>query len=291
MISANERAVLGVIGGSGLYEMEGLDEVREVVLETPFGAPSDRFVVGTLEGRRVAFLARHGRGHRLLPTELNYRANIWGMKKLGVEWLLSCSAVGSLEEGVEPLHVVVPDQFIDRTKHRVDTFFGDGLVAHVSLADPVCEVLSQLAVEALRSVEARVHVGGTYLCMEGPQFSTRAESRLFRSWGARVIGMTNMQEARLAREAEISYATMAFVTDYDCWKADEDPVSVEVVIDRLHRNAALAMRAVRALTGLLPDERTCSCATVLDSAILTARGAIPASTIERLGPILSRVYR
>lgn len=283
------RARLGVFGGSGLYEMEGLEGVSEIAITTPYGEPSDRFVLGTLEGVPAAFMARHGRGHRLLPTELNFRANIWAMKSLGVEWLVSCSAVGSLREDVAPLDVVVPDQFIDRTRHRIDTFFGEGLVAHVSLADPMCEDLAAIAVAALGEVGARVHAGGTYVCMEGPQFSTRAESHLYRSWGASVIGMTNLQEARLAREAEMSYATMAFVTDYDCWKADEDPVSVEIVIDRLHRNAETAKRAVRAVAGRLPAERTCSCARVLDTAIITARSSIPQATIAKLGPIVSRV--
>lgn len=282
------RARLGVIGGSGLYEIEGLEEMRELSLETPFGAPSDDFVLGRLEDVEVAFLARHGRGHRLLPTELNFRANVWGMKALGVEWLLSASAVGSLREEAEPLHVVVPDQFIDRTRHRADTFFGEGLVGHVSLADPVCGAFARIAGDALEAAGATVHRGGTYLCMEGPQFSTRAESHLYRSWGASVIGMTNLQEARLAREAEICYATMAFVTDYDCWKEDEDAVSVEAVVARLHENAATAKRATRELARRLPESRACPCPRVLDTALITERSRIPRATIEKLGPVVTR---
>lgn len=284
------RSRLGVIGGSGLYEMDGLDSARTEVIDTPFGAPSSPLVLGTLFGTPVAFLARHGRGHRLLPTEINFRANVWALKSLGVEFVLSASAVGSLREGVEPLDVVVPDQFIDRTRHRVDTFFGDGLVAHVSMADPVCGVLGRIAGEGARQAGARVQAGGTYVCMEGPQFSTRAESAMYRSFGATVIGMTNYQEARLCREAEICYATLALVTDYDCWKTDEEPVSVAVVVDRLQTNAERAKAAVRYLAQHLPDERTCGCAHALDAAIITVREAIPPATIVRLGPLVSRVF-
>ena len=290
MTNSTPHARVGVVGGSGLYEIDALENRREVAVDTPFGAPSDRFVVGTIGGVDVAFLPRHGRGHRLLPTEINFRANIWAFRSLGVEWLISASAVGSLEEDVRPLDVVVPDQFIDRTRHRVDTFFGDGLVAHVSLADPVCPDLRRILVGSLRGIGARVHDGGTYVCMEGPQFSTRAESRLFRSWGARVIGMTNMQEARLAREAEICYATLALVTDWDCWKDDEEPVSVDAVVERLGRNAETARRAVVDAIGRLPGERSCPCARALDSAVITKRELIPESTIERLGPVVRRLF-
>lgn len=282
-------AELGVIGGSGLYEMEELESVEEVAIDTPFGAPSDVFRIGTLHGTRVAFLARHGVGHRIMPTEINFRANLWALKALGVTHILSASAVGSLKDGVEPLHVVIPDQFIDRTRHRVDTFFGDGIVAHVSLADPFCPDLSRLAAECLREVGGTVHEGGTYLCMEGPQFSTRAESHMYRAWGATVIGMTNLQEARLAREAEIAYATMALVTDYDCWKVDEEAVSVGTVIARLIANAALARKAVVEVArryGELPES---TAAKALDTAIITSREHIPRDAIERLGPIVARV--
>lgn len=289
-VKQQSRARWGVIGGSGLYEMEGLRDAERVEVTTPFGAPSDAFVVGLLGDRPVAFLARHGKGHRILPTEINYRANIYGFKSLGVELLISASAVGSLDGGVEPLDVVVPDQFIDRTRHRCDTFFGEGLVGHVSLADPFCPELSRRLAESAERVGARVHRGGTYVCMEGPQFSTRAESELYRSWGAKVIGMTNLQEARLAREAELCFATLALVTDFDCWKADEDPVSVEAVIDRLHRNAALAAKAIGDLAAGLDDfRRSCPCAHALESAIITARDQISPEARQRLGVIVQRV--
>ncbi|MDQ7006288.1 MAG: S-methyl-5'-thioadenosine phosphorylase [Acidobacteriota bacterium] len=283
-------ARLGILGGSGLYHMKALTEARTIEVETPFGSPSDAIVVGRLEGVEVAFLARHGRGHRLLPTEINYRANIYAMKSLGVEWLVAASAVGSLHEAIHPLDVVIPDQFIDRTRHRCDTFFGEGIVAHVSLADPFCADLARHLAGAARAAGARVHPGGTYLCMEGPQFSTRAESEVYRGWGAQVIGMTNLQEARLAREAELCFATLALVTDYDCWKTDEAPVSVEVVIERLQRNAALAERTLSALAGVLGQApRQCGCGHALDSAIITAPASIPAAARERLGLIVERV--
>ncbi len=283
------RARFGVIGGSGLYEIEGLSRVREVEIETPFGSPSDAIVVGELAGVSVAFLARHGRGHRLLPTEINYRANVWAMKSLGVEFILSASAVGSLREEIAPLDFVIVDQFYDRTRHRPDTFFGEGIVAHVSLADPVCPHLAPVVAAAAREAGARVHEGGTYVCMEGPQFSTRAESAVYRSWGASVIGMTNYQEARLAREAEICYVTMAMVTDYDCWKTDEEPVSVATVIERLRTNAERAKEVVRKVAARLPEERTCPCATALEHAIITARDRVPEEAVRRLGPVVARV--
>jgi 5'-methylthioadenosine phosphorylase len=283
------HARLGVLGGSGIYEIEGLSGARTLTVETPFGAPSDAFVIGELDGVRVAFLARHGRGHRIMPTEINFRANIWAFKSLGAEFVLSASAVGALQDTVHPLDIVVPDQFIDRTRHRVDTFFGGGIVAHVSLADPVCSTLADIAAEGARAAGARVHAGGVSVCIEGPQFSTRAESNFFRSLGATVIGMTNMQEARLCREAEMCYATLALVTDYDCWKTDEPPVTVDAVVQRLATNAARAKSAIRFVAGRLPKERRCSCAQALGTAIITAREAIPATEVRRLGPIVARV--
>ncbi len=285
-------ARLGILGGSGLYRMPALSGARSVEIDTPFGSPSDALMVGRLEGLDVAFLARHGRGHRLLPTEINYRANIYAMKSLGVEWLIAASAVGSLDQQIHPLDVVIPDQFIDRTRHRQDTFFGDGMVAHVSLADPFCGELAENLARAAGEAGARVHRGGTYLCMEGPQFSTRAESELYRGWGAKVIGMTNLQEARLAREAELCFATLALVTDYDCWKTDEEPVSVDAVIERLQRNAAVAEKALAGLARSLVDaERGCACGHALDSAIITAPAAIPPATRERLALLVERVLQ
>ena len=276
------QARIGVIGGSGLYAMPGLRDLKSVPLETPFGAPSDPFRVGILEGVPVAFLARHGEGHRLLPTEINFRANLYGFKMLGVERVLSISAVGSLKEEIAPLDVVVPDQFIDRTRGRISTFFGDGIVAHVSFADPICaETAGQLAAAA-GSCGARVHPGGAYLCMEGPAFSTRAESHLYRSWGASVIGMTNLQEAKLAREAEICYATMAMVTDYDCWHEEEEAVTVEVVVGRLRQNSQTALRTLAQAIPKLPAERRCPCATALRNAILTDPTRIPEAARRRL---------
>ena len=279
---------VGVIGGSGIYEMADLTDREERVVETPFGPPSAPYVLGRLDGRRVAFLARHGAGHRLLPTELNFRANIYGFKALGVEWIVSASAVGSLQERYRPEDIVVPDQFLDRTRGRVSTFFGDGLVAHVSFAHPVCPALSALAAEAGEAAGASVHRGGTYVCMEGPQFSTLAESKLYRSWGMDVIGMTNLQEAKLAREAEICFATLALVTDYDCWHPDHDNVSVEMVIETLQHNAATARRVIRTVVGRLPVERGCECATALATAIITRPDAVAEETRRRLAPIVGR---
>jgi 5'-methylthioadenosine phosphorylase len=277
-----------VIGGSGLYRMDGLDGAEELRIATPYGAPSSPVVVGALGETAVAFLARHGPEHTILPTEINFRANVWALKSLGVESVLAVSAVGSLAEQIHPLDVVVPDQMFDRTRHRPDTFFGDGIVAHVSLADPVCPELAGRLGDAARSAGATVHEGGTYVCMEGPQFSTRAESRFYRGLGASVIGMTNMQEARLCREAELCFASMALVTDYDCWKVDEEPVSVEQIVERLHVNAKRAQDAVRFLAARLPAERACGCADALKFAIITPRAAWPQATVERLGPLLAR---
>ena len=282
------RAEIGIIGGSGLYSMPGLVNVREERIATPFGEPSDAFVLGELEGKTVAFLARHGRGHRLLPTELNFRANIYAMKMLGVERILSVSAVGSLKEEHKPTDFVVPDQFIDRTFARVSTFFGDGVVAHVGFGDPVCPEVMQTFVDACGTAGVVGKSGGTYVCMEGPQFSTRAESNLYRSWGADVIGMTNLQEAKLAREAEICYATMAMVTDYDCWRAGHDDVTVDQIIAVLHQNAENAAKVVRAAIAAMPAKRYCACGSALQHAILTDIKAIPLQTRERLALILQK---
>ncbi len=283
---------IGVIGGSGLYDMEALVDREEVLVpSTSFGEPSAPYIVGNLDGRRVAFLARHGEGHRLLPSELNFRANIFGLKVLGVEWIISASAVGSLQEQYRPLDIVVPDQFLDRTRGRQSTFFGRGLVAHITFAHPFCRVLSRLAVDSVRAVDATVHEGGTYVCMEGPQFSTLAESNLYRSWGMDVIGMTNLQEAKLAREAEICYVTLALVTDFDCWHPEHDHVTVDMIVKNLTRNAETAQRAIRRMVAELPIERSCECATALASSIITRRDAIPERTRVELEPIVGKYLR
>ncbi len=280
---------IGIIGGSGLYDMAELTERADLTIETPFGAPSAPYVTGRLRGQRVAFLARHGAGHRLMPSELNFRANIYGFKALGVQWILSASAVGSLREEVAPLHLVIPDQFIDRTYGRIGTFFGDGVAGHIAFGDPLCPALGALAHEAARDAGATVHKGGTYVCMEGPAFSTRAESNLYRSWGADIIGMTNLQEAKLAREAEICYCTIALVTDYDCWHPDHDHVTVELVIGNLLQNARTAQQVIAAMVGGLgQEERTCACATALSSAIITRPDAVPAETKQRLAVIMGK---
>ena len=279
---------IGVIGGSGLYQMEGMMVREERRIQTPFGDPSDVYILGELDGRRVAFLPRHGRGHRLLPTELNYRANIYGFKVLGVEQLISVSAVGSLKLEYKPTDILVPDQFYDRTRHRQDTFFGNGLVAHTSLARPVCPRLIDPFVEAARAAGATAHRGGVYVNMEGPQFSTRAESETYRRHGFDVIGMTNLTEARLAREAEICYATLAMVTDYDCWRPEETPVTVDEVVARLNDNAAMAQAILTRIARRLKDERACPCATALRNAILTERTRIPRETRERLGLLVGK---
>ena len=282
---------IGVIGGSGLYQIADLAIHEERTIDTPFGAPSDAFILGELHGQNVAFLARHGRGHRLMPTELNFRANIFGFKTLGVESLISVSAVGSMKEEYEPLHFVVPDQFIDRTRHRVDTFFGDGLVAHVSLADPLCPRLAAIMADAADAAGATVHRGGTYVCMEGPQFSTRAESNLYRQWGVDVIGMTNLQEAKLAREAEICYATYAMITDYDCWHDAEEDVTVDAVIQILMQNAERGQKAVgESVKGLASSERSCGCGSALQFALITDKSVVPEATKERLAPIVGKYF-
>ena len=283
-----KKAEIGIIGGSGLYAMPGLSKVREERVTTPFGDPSDAFILGELEGRDVAFLARHGRGHRIQPSELNFRANILAMKMLGVERILSVSAVGSLKEEHQPTDFVIPDQFIDRTYARVSTFFGEGIVAHVGFGDPVCATVATVFKNACDAVGVVGKSGGTYVCMEGPQFSTRAESNLYRSWGADVIGMTNLQEAKLAREAEICYATMAMVTDYDCWREGHDDVTVEQIIAVLHQNAENAAKVVRSAVAATPTVKSCSCGDALKYAILTDRKAIPEATRKKLGVLLDK---
>ena len=282
------QAEIGIIGGSGLYSMPGLTDVREVKQETPFGEPSDAYVLGTLAGRKVAFLARHGRGHRVLPTELNFRANVYGLKQLGVERIVSVSAVGSLKEEHQPLDFVIPDQFFDRTRHRVDTFFGDGIVAHIAFAEPVCPQLAQVVEVACKKAGVTGKRGGTYLNMEGPQFSTKAESNLYRSWGMDVIGMTNLQEAKLAREAEMCYVTLAMVTDYDCWHPQHDAVTVDQVVAVLVKNAENAARVVRETVATMPAARSCKCGAALAHAILTGRDKIPTATRQKLGLILNK---
>ncbi|MBB6142436.1 5'-methylthioadenosine phosphorylase [Silvibacterium bohemicum] len=283
-----QLAEIGIIGGSGLYAMPGLTGIHEERVETPFGDPSDAFVLGELEGRKVAFLARHGRGHRLLPSELNFRANIYAMKKLGVERILSVSAVGSLKEEHKPTDFVIPDQFIDRTFARNATFFGDGIVGHVSFGDPVCATAARAIEGACASQGVVGKLGGTYICIEGPQFSTRAESNLYRSWGADVIGMTNLQEAKLAREAEICYATMAMVTDYDCWREGHDDVTVDQIVAVLNQNAANAALVVKAAVAAMPKERGCACASALKFAILTNPAVIPAATKVKLDLLIGK---
>ena len=282
------QAEIGIIGGSGLYSMPGLTDIQEVTQETPFGAPSDAYVLGTLEGRKVAFLARHGRGHRLLPSELNFRANIYGFKQLGVKRILSVSAVGSLKEEHKPLEFLIPDQFVDRTRHRIDTFFGEGVVAHVAFADPICPQLSEAVIAACKKAKVVGKPGGTYLCMEGPQFSTKAESNLYRSWGMDVIGMTNLQEAKLAREAELCYVTVAMVTDYDCWHPHHDSVTVDQIVAVLLKNAENACNVVREAVAAMPKERSCKCGSALAHAILTDRAKIPPAAKERLKLILGK---
>ena len=282
------QAEIGIIGGSGLYAMPGLSAVREVRQETPFGDPSDVYVLGMLEGRKVAFLAQHGRGHHILPTELNFRANIYGFKQLGVERIVSVSAVGSLKEEHKPLEFVIPDQFFDRTRHRVDTFFGEGVVAHIAFADPICPELAKAVETACKKAGVVGKRGGTYLCMEGPQFSTKAESNVYRTWGMDVIGMTNLQEAKLAREAEICYVTVAMVTDYDCWHPHHDSVTVDQIVAVLLKNAENACKVVRETVAAMPEGRSCKCAAALAHAILTDRDKIPAVTRQKLKLILGK---
>ncbi len=295
---------LGVIGGTGLYQMEALEIVEEREVATPFGAPSDAFTIGRIHGALVAFLPRHGKGHRILPNELNFRANLWAMKKLGVEQIVSVSAVGSLKSEYRPKDLLIPDQFIDRTRHRVDTFFGEGLVAHVAFADPVCSGLAAIIASAADTTEATVHRGGTYVCMEGPQFSTRAESHLYRSWGADVIGMTNLQEAKLAREAEICYATLALVTDYDCWHEEEADVDGAAILEVLRQNSEVAQQVLATTLESLASgaqgsasgaqgfasgaQGSCSCRRALETALVTAPDLVPEETYDRLEILIGK---
>jgi 5'-methylthioadenosine phosphorylase len=283
-----EQVQIGIIGGSGLYDMAEVTDRTEVPVKTPFGEPSGPYVIGTLRGKRVAFLSRHGAGHRLSPSELNFRANIFGMKLLGVEYILSASAVGSLKQEYKPLDIVIPDQFIDRTRGRVSTFFGRGLVAHVAFAHPFCRILSEVALGSGQAAGATIHKGGTYVCMEGPQFSTLAESKLYRSWGADIIGMTNLQEAKLAREAEICYTTIALVTDYDCWHPDHDSVTVDMIIANLTQNARTAQQIIAGAVDRLPFDRTCECASALKYALITRPDVIPTETARDLAPIVGK---
>ncbi|HTY42189.1 MAG TPA: S-methyl-5'-thioadenosine phosphorylase [Thermoanaerobaculia bacterium] len=284
----SEPARIGLIGGSGVYDLAAIEGLREERLDTPFGEPSDAYFTGTLAGVPVAFLSRHARGHRFSPTEINYRANVCGFKMLGCDALLSASACGSLREEYAPRHAVIPDQFIDRTRHRADTFFGEGVVAHAGFADPVCPALAADLQGAAHEAGLTVHRGGTYVCMEGPQFSTRAESNLYRGWGADVIGMTNVTEARLAREAELCYASLALVTDYDCWRSHTEDVSVEVIVAILGENAAAARRTLAGAVTRIDASRTCGCRDAMRYAIITDRAAIPASARERLRPVAGR---
>ena len=286
-----QQAEIGIIGGSGLYHMPGFNDAREVHQQTPFGDPSDAYILGTLADRKVAFLARHARGHKLLPTELNFRANIYGFKQLGVERIVSVSAVGSLKEEHKPLDFVIPDQFFDRTRHRVDTFFGDGIVAHVGFGDPVCGEMTKIIQSACTAAGVTGKLGGTYICMEGPQFSTKAESNIYRSWGADVIGMTNLQEAKLAREAEICYATIAMVTDYDCWHPHHDSVTVDQIIGVLTRNAENAAAVVKQTVSAMPKTRACKCGSALAHAILTDPTKIAAATKQKLQLIIGKYLK
>ena len=277
---------IGVIGGSGFYEL--LENPREEIVSTPFGSPSDAITIGELAGREVCFLPRHGKGHRIMPSDLPFQANILAMKQLGVEWIISASAVGSMKEEIKPGDIVIPDQFFDRTRQRRSTFFGDGCVAHISFADPVCGGLSALLAQAGRDAGATIHEGGTYVCMEGPQFSTRAESLVYRSWGVDVIGMTNLQEAKLAREAEICYATMALATDYDCWYEGEEDVTIQQVIETVNNNVAMAKKIVATVIPRIGEERTCACASAMEYGIMTAPEAIPVETKIKLKDIIGK---
>jgi 5'-methylthioadenosine phosphorylase len=284
------QPAIGIIGGTGLYEMPGLKIDEEVRLETPFGVPSDSYRIGKLEGKRIAFLSRHGRGHRISPSELNFRANIWGMKKLGVEQIIAVSAVGSMKEEIGPGDLVIIDQFFDCTRGRSSTFFTDGVVAHVTFADPICPSIRKLLTAAGRKLELPIKDGGTYLCIEGPQFSTRAESEIYRKWGVDVIGMTNLQEAKLAREAEICYATIALSTDYDCWHETHDDVTVEAIFEVLRNNVENAKKMIREVVTTIPSSRNCPCADALKTAILTDKNLIPAETKKRLELIAGRYW-
>ncbi len=284
-----EKVRIGIIGGSGLYKMEGLTDVEEIRISTPFGDPSDAIVVGTLEGRRVAFLPRHGRGHRIMPSEVNYRANIWALKSLGVERIISVNACGSMKEEIAPRDIVIPDQLFDHTKgKRAYSFFGEGIVVHVSFAEPFCPELSELLYQAVKKTGARVHKGGTFIVIEGPRFSSKGESRIYRQWGVDIIGMTASPEAQLAREAEICYAVMAHVTDYDVWHETEEPVTAEMVIKNLEANVKVAQEALRYLIPTIPEERTCGCARALADAIVTQRDMIPQELRDKLSLLIGK---
>lgn len=286
-----QEAKIGVIGGSGLYEMEGIEDLRTKKVTTPFGEPSDEYFLGTLKGVKLAFLPRHGRGHRFMPTEINFRANIYGMKALGVERIISVSAVGSMKEEIRPGDIVIPDQFYDHTKQRKSTFFGDGIACHVAMADPVCPELSSVLYEAGKKIGAKIHKGGIYFCIEGPQFSTRAESMIYRQWGVDVIGMTNVQEAKLARESEICYATLALATDYDCWHAHAEDVTVEMVITILKKNVDTAKKIIKEAVGMLNGERRCSCPKALENAIITDPKTISEEVKERLRLLIGKYIK
>jgi len=285
------EAAIGVIGGSGLYELEGLSDVTWRKVRTPFGDPSDAYCVGRFAGRRVVFLPRHGRGHRVMPSDLNFRANIWGLRSLGVQWVLSISAVGSMKEAIRPLDLVIPDQFFDATKRRVSSFFGDGIVAHIGMAEPVCPDLAAALEKAAHQTPATVHRGGTYICIEGPQFSTKAESRIYRSWGVDVIGMTNMPEAKLAREAELCYATLALATDYDVWHETHEAVTVEAVIQNLLKNVATAKDVLRRVIPAIASPRTCPCPTLLANAVITSPNVVPPTTRRKLALFLDKYWK
>lgn len=285
-ILSMSKPKIAIIGGSGLYQMEGMSVTQELIMDTPFGDPSDAFILGELDGASVAFLPRHARGHRILPSEINFRANLWAIKKLGCEFVISVSAVGSLREEIAPGHLVMVDQFIDRTQGRKSTFFGDGVVAHVAFADPVCSFLREQLVQAGQAAGATVHPTGTYVCIEGPMFSSRAESNLYRSWGAHVIGMTNYQEARLAREAELSYATLALSTDYDCWHPEHDSVTAEMVMQTLSQNVTLAQKVLKKVVGPVAQKQKSPFAGTLKNAVITDRRTIPPKTRERLHLLL-----
>jgi 5'-methylthioadenosine phosphorylase len=287
-VATEHKARIGIIGGSGLYEIDGLYDIHEVDLETPFGKPSDSIVLGTLENTKVAFLPRHGKGHRINPTQLPVRANIYALKTLGVECILSVSAVGSLKEELKPLDLVVPDQLIDRTRQRASTFFDDSLVAHIAFSDPFCPVLASTLYDTTVEQGATAHRGGTYVVMEGPAFSTRAECSMYRSWGADIIGMTALPEAKLAREAEICYATLACVTDYDCWRQATEVVTVEMVVANLMKNVSTSKDVLRRFISKVPADRSCSCTSALKDSIITARGRIPAHVVEKMGPIIGK---
>ncbi len=287
----NESIRIGIIGGSGLYEMEALTDIRHVSLDTPFGAPSDEYIVGSLKGIRVAFLPRHGRGHRLTPSEINFRANIYGFKKMRVEHIISVTAVGSLKAHIRPLNIVIPDQFYDRTKKRISTFFGHGLAAHVAFAEPVCPDLADRVYESATQTKASIHKGGTLLCIEGPAFSTRAESNLYRQWGMDIIGMTSLQEAKLAREAEICYAALGLVTDFDCWHKGTPEVTVETVIRNLKKNIFTAKEILESVVPKIPEKRTCICAAALKNAIMTDPTAVPVEARKKLDLLVGKYLK